>query len=37
MKSDLLLISEQIVPLVAFHYEYLEMFVWLLPGLQIKK
>lgn len=37
MKSDLLFIYEQIVPLVTFHYEYLEMFVWLLPSLQIKK
>lgn len=37
MKSDLPFSSEQIVPYVAFHYEYLGMFVWFLPGLQIKK
>lgn len=37
MKSYLLFISEQIVPYVTFLYEYLGMFVWFLPGLQIKK
>lgn len=40
MKSalpDLPLGSEQTVPYVTFHYEYLGMFVWFLPGLKIKK